>query len=140
MSEIKLQSDIAREFSVRYPKLKGQFFHVSNERNNKVQAFQAKSIGIINGVSDFIYFDKNHLGLKMIGLEVKEPNSYHKVDHIIQQIKWGNVLERCGGLYFIVRSVQEAIEVIEGHYLNALCIEEIEKMLSENGSKKTIKF
>ena len=58
MSEIKLQSDIAREISVRYPNLRGQFFHVSNERKSQNQAFQARSIGIFPGVSDFICIKK----------------------------------------------------------------------------------
>ena len=55
MSEIKLQSDIAREIPVRYPNLRGQFFHVSNERKSQNQAFQARSIGIFPGVSDFLF-------------------------------------------------------------------------------------
>jgi len=58
MREIKLQSDFAVEFHNSFPKKRGRLFHVSNERNNKVQAFNARAIGIVPGVSDFIYVDK----------------------------------------------------------------------------------
>ena len=141
MSEIRLQSDIAQEFSVRFPKLKGQFFHVSNERNNKIQAYQALSIGIVRGVSDFIFFKKSVFnGLYLLGIEVKEPESYHEVAHIQNQLKWGKKLEECGGHYYIVRSVSEVIDLISTGETSALRIADVEKMISENGKKKTLRF
>lgn len=149
MSEIKLQSDIAVEFSRRYPKMKGQLFHISNERNNKIQAFQARAIGIIPGVSDFLFIESNgtsriHMfqepDIRVIGLEVKEPGSYHRVDHIKQQIEWAKVLERCGGRWFIVRSVTDAIQVIDGNYKNGvLSIQDVEEMIN-NCKNKSLKF
>lgn len=145
MSEVRLQSDIAVEYSRRYPKLQGQLFHVSNERNNKIQAFQARAIGIIPGVSDFIYFELFHpkengsSSSLMIGMEVKEVGSRHEVQHLKNQLKWGKTLENCGGRYFIVRSVDEAMDVIEGRYLSAINIEEFERIISECKTK-TLKF
>ena len=145
MSEIKLQSNIAVEFSRRYPKLKGQFFHVSNERNNKIQAFQARAIGIIPGVSDFLYFEKFNLkeddlpSTTLIGFEVKEPGSRHLVSHVFQQVKWARVLTQNGGRWFLVRSVDEVMNIIEGIPSNALSVDEVEEMLI-NCNAKTIKF
>ena len=141
MSEIKLQSDIAREISVRYPDLRGQFFHVSNERKSQNQAFQARSIGIFPGVSDFLFFNWNEekWGIDLIGIEVKEPGSFHKKDHIQQQYEWGSILENCGGRYFVVRSVSDCIQVIEGNYENVLCLQDIKKMIEECKGK-SIKF
>lgn len=145
MSEIRLQSDMARKFSELYPKKKGQLFHISNERSNQTKAFQAASIGIINGVSDFIYFDLFHPkenGSKstlVLGLEVKEPNGgYHDKDHVRSQLKWGKTLEKNGGIYRIVRTVEELISCTEGNY-TGLTIEEVEVMLDSN-KNKTIKF
>ena len=141
MSEIKLQSDIAREISVRYPNLRGQFFHVSNERKSQNQAFQARSIGIFPGVSDFIlfYWSEEEYRIKLLGIEVKEPNSFHKKEHIQQQYEWGCILEDCGGRYFVVRSVLDCIQVIEENYENVLCLSDISEMIKECKGKN-IKF
>lgn len=147
MSEIQLQSKIAVEFSRRFPKMRGQFFHVSNERNNKIQAFQARAIGIIPGVSDFIFIERNHErihlidepDIRIIGIEIKEPNSRHAVDHIRQQIEWAKVLEKCGGRWFIARTVLDAIKIIDADYDDVLNISDVEEML-DNCKTKTIKF
>lgn len=151
MSEIQLQSKIAQEFSVRFPKLKGQFFHVSNERNNKIQAFQARAIGIIPGVSDFLYmapydFEDDeanviHTKTVLVGIEVKEPGKYHEVAHVRQQVKWAKVLESCGGVWFLVTSVDEAMKAISinRNYKGLKRIADVEKMLDECKTK-TIKF
>ena len=141
MSEIKLQSDIAREISVRYPDLRGQFFHVSNERKSQNQAFQARSIGIFPGVSDFLFFNWNEekWGIDLIGIEVKEPGSFHKKDHIQQQYEWGCILEENGGKYFIVTTVKQCVDIINGKYENILQLNDIKKMLDECKTK-SIKF
>lgn len=141
MSEIKLQSEIAVEISRRFPKLKGQFFHVSNERNNKIQAFQARAIGIIPGISDFILMEPLDIekGSFLTGIEVKEPNSRHEVLHVRQQVRWAKTLERCGGVWFLVRSVNEAVKVVTKDYDGLLRIADVEKMLDECKTK-TIKF
>ena len=141
MSEIKLQSDIAREISVRYPNLRGQFFHVSNERKSQNQAFQARSIGIFPGVSDFIlfYWSEEEYRIKLLGIEVKEPNSFHKKEHIQQQYEWGCILEDCGGRYFVVRSVLDCIQLIEENYSGVLCLQDIKQMI-DNCKGKNIKF
>lgn len=145
MSEIQLQSKIAQTISVRFPKLKGQFFHISNERNNKVQAFQARSIGIVPGVSDFLFmellYSDQELGTKLTGIEVKDPGSYHDVDHVKQQVKWGKTLERCGGRWFLVVSVEEAVKAVTGDYEGLKGITEVEQMLANNPIKnKSIRF
>ena len=58
MTETQLQSKIAVAFRDKYPEKRGQLFHVSNERNNKIQAFNAQGIGIVPGVTDYIYADR----------------------------------------------------------------------------------
>lgn len=144
MSEIKLQSDIAREFSVRYPNKRGQFFHVSNERNNKIQAFQAKSIGVFPGVADFLFFDSfDDRGIfrgvvKLIAIEVKEPGSRHEVEQIERQIEWAEILESQGGIWRLCRSVDEAISCTQMDF-KGLTIADVKEML-KSIKTKSIKF
>lgn len=143
MTESQLQSGIVRKFSELYPNKRGQLFHVPNQRSHQVQAFQAKSLGIYAGVADLIYIDILYGNDTLIlGLELKSPETRHKVEHIEQQLDWGRTLEACGGFWRICRTVDEAIAFISGDYENdvALSIRDIEKMIKENGNKKTIKF
>lgn len=143
MTESQLQSGIVRKFSELYPNKRGHLFHVPNQRNNQVQAFQAKSLGIYAGVADLIYIDILYGNDTLIlGLELKSPGTRHKVEHIEQQLDWGKTLEACGGCWRICRTVDEAIAFISGDYENdvALSIRDIEKMIKENGNKKTIQF
>lgn len=142
MSEIKLQSDIAREFSVRYPNKRGQFFHVSNERNNKIQAFQAKSIGVFPGVADFLYFEKSQFtdfnSSFIVAIEVKEPGSRHEVEQIERQIEWAEILESQGGIWRLCRSVDEAISCTQMDF-KGLTIADVKEML-KSIKTKSIKF
>ena len=146
MSEIRLQSDIARRFSeLYYPERRGQLFHVANERNHALQAIQAKGIGIFPGVSDFIYFNGLNLWQGdelvnrvpfMLGIEVKESGKYHSKDHVQQQVDWGRTLERNGGKWVLVTSVDAAIEAIEVNYINCLNLDQVQKMLDDCTKKR----
>ncbi len=143
MSEIRLQSEIARKFSELFPIKRGQLFHVSNERNNVMQAMQARAIGIFPGVADFLYFQSlysnpNAGGTNLIAIEVKEPGTRHKREHIEQQLEWARILESQGGTWRLVRSVKEAICCTELNF-QGLTIQEVEIML-KNVDTKTILF
>ncbi len=134
MTEEKLQSDIAIAFSQRYPNKRGQLFHVSNERNNKVQAFKARAIGIVPGVADFVFFSREF----NVATELKTPESRHLVNHIIQQVNWGKTWEKQGNIWRLCRTVDEAISCYEGNF-KGLTIQQVEEMLSKVETK-TIKF
>lgn len=67
MTEVQLQSKVMVAFLDKYPEKKGQLFHVSNERNHKLQVFNAQAIGIVPGVADYIYAE----GIKIDNLKVK---------------------------------------------------------------------
>lgn len=141
-SEEALQSDIVRTFSELYPERRGQLFHVPNQRNHKLQAFKARSIGIFPGVSDLIYFESNGLAeITAKGIELKLPNSTHKADHVEQQLEWAKILESKGGNWRICTSVKGAIDFIEGNINEEnLTFKDVEFMLKNNKEKKTIKF
>lgn len=134
MSEEKLQSDIAVTFSQRYPNKRGQLFHVSNERNNKLQVYRARAIGIVPGVADFVFFSKEF----NVATELKTPGSRHKRTHLKSQLKWGKIWEAQGGVWRLCRTTDEALSCYEGNF-KGLTLKGLEDML--NGcTTKTIKF
>lgn len=109
MNEKQLSCSIVREITNIQPEKRKQLFHISNERNSKEQAFEARAIGIVPGVSDFLYFELNK---PLIGMEIKVPESFHKVEHIISQIEWGEILEQQGGVWRLITNVADAVELI----------------------------
>lgn len=146
-SEERLQMDIVVKFSQLYPNKRGQLFHVSNERNNKIQAFKARAIGIVNGVSDLIFYEQHRDG-NMISkaIELKAPGTYHKREHIQQQIEWAKQWRNNNGEWMLCRSVEQAIAFIDGELDFepstggwGLSIEEVEIMMCEQ-TTKNIKF
>lgn len=134
MKEDKLQSDIVRKHSELYPKKRGQLFHVSNERNHVKQAYLAKAIGIVPGVADLLYFDQ----YKKVATELKVIGSRYTKISVIQQVQWGEIWEREGGVWRLCRTVKEAISCYEG-MPKGLTISDVKKMLKEQKTK-TIKF
>lgn len=145
MSEIRLQSDITRRFSELFPLKRGQLFHVSNERNNQIQVFQARAIGVFPGVCDFLFIDKTPeikgyltSSTILVGIEVKEPGSYHKREHIEQQIEWAEILEANGGTWRLCRSVEEAISCTQLNF-KGLTIENVKELLKST-KNKNIRF
>lgn len=132
--EEKLQSDIAIRFSQLYPEKSGQLFHVSNERNNQIQAFKARAIGIIPGVADFLFFSKDF----NIATELKLPGSRHEVSRIRKQIEWAEVWIREGNVWRLCSTVEEAISCYEGDF-KGKTVKEVKKMI-KNVKTKTIKF
>jgi hypothetical protein len=132
--EEKLQSDIAIKFSQEYPEKSGQLFHVSNERNNKIQAFKARSIGIVPGVADFLFFSKKF----NVATELKQPGSRHLVTKVMKQVQWAKVWEREGNIWRLCRTVDEAISCYNGK-LKGMTRQEVKELL-RSVKTKTVKF
>ena len=148
-TEQQLQSKTAREFSERFPHLRGQFFHVSNERNSKEQAWIAKAIGIFPGVSDFLFFKKNNApigsmdksinyGTILISVELKLPGKTHTKDKIRVQLEWAKILESQGGHWRLCLNSEDAISCTQMDF-KGYTIEQVENMLDSN-KNKTITF
>lgn len=134
MKEEKLQSLVAIEFSQKHPEKSGQLFHVSNERNNKIQAFKARSIGIIPGVADFIFFSKSFT----IATELKVPGSRHLVSHIKTQLQWAKVWEREGNDWRLCTTKEQALSCYQGKY-QGMTRKQVKKLL-KGVKTKTIKI
>ena len=139
-SEDQLQSSIVRKFSELYPERRGQLFHVPNERNHALQAMQARSKGIFPGVADLIYFELGPFyRIKTLAIELKTPESSHKVDTVEQQVEWGEILEKNGGTWRLCDNLDDAIFCINKFH-KGLTTEDVREKLANNGNKKTIKF
>jgi len=108
MSEQKLQADIVRKFSERYPLSRGLLFAVNNEANSKKQAMHFKALGVRRGVSDLIYFQ----GGVMTCIELKYPGKKHDTNHIKEQLSWGIMITGNGGRYYIVTNILSFFSII----------------------------
>lgn len=139
MSENQLIFEIVRRQSELFPLKRGQFFHIANERNNRLQAIKARSMGIFPGVADFFYFCQEDGQLKMLALELKAPGTWHQKNHIQIQLEWAEIFEREGGTWRLIRSVEEAISCLELNY-KGLTIEDVRYMMELDPKKKSIQF
>jgi len=101
---------------------------------------QARSKGIFPGVADLIYFELGPLyRMKTLALELKTPESSHKVNTVEQQVEWGEIFEKNGGTWRLCDNLDDAIYCINGFY-KGLTTEDVVEKLSNNGDKKTIKI
>lgn len=139
MKEDNLASEFARGFSELFPEKRGQLFHVSNERNNEMQAIKAKAKGIVPGVADFIYFDGLAFGFSnLVAIELKLIGSYHLKDKVQRQLNWAKVFESNGGVWRLCRTKEEAISCTQFNF-KGLTVQEVETMLKSD-KNKSIKF
>lgn len=141
MNETQLQAAIVAKFSQKYPKKRGQLFHVPNERNHALQAMKASSLGIVPGVGDLLFFSKKF----NISTELKAPGYRHKVSQIKAQIKWGRTWVKNGkkNHWRLCKTVDEAISCYEGNY-KGMTLKEVEDYLNAalvvKPNLQTIKF
>jgi len=119
-----LQKDIIRKQSELYPNKRGRLFHIPNERNNKRQAFIARSIGIFPGVADLIYFSKKF----NVATELKVPGNRYKVASVGAQVWWGEVWEKQGNVWRLCTTVEEAISCYQGDF-KGYTLKEMKKIL-----------
>jgi hypothetical protein len=86
-------------FGQTWPQYRKLLFEVNNDTHSAEQANYRKSKGMISGVSDLILCLPN-CG-KMVGIELKAPESVHKVEHLKNQIDWGRNIVENGGFYIM---------------------------------------
>ena len=110
MSEKKLQAEIVISFSQQRPEEKGNLWSTRNTTFSERDGQTQKAMGMIAGVSDLIYYR----GGRFVGIEIKKRGSSHNSKHVYQQVKWGELIEDAGGEWYIVRSLDEFWEVING--------------------------
>ena len=86
--------------------LKGIFFHVGNENTNtRGMNSKLKALGRIPGVPDYVFINKN----KTIFLEFKS----EKGKQTINQMAFEAWCLEIGISYFIIRSIEQAIKILQ---------------------------
>lgn len=85
MSEKKLQSKMVLKFSQEFPNRFGDLIGTFNETINAAQGANMLSLGLVKGLSDLIYINKDK---RFVGIEVKYPNTYHDLIHILEQCRF----------------------------------------------------
>ena len=111
LSESQIQSQCVTWLWNTYPQTRGLFFAVNNNSEHIARAMQRKSIGLVRGVSDTIFLWRHRAYL----IEFKTPQGSLSES----QKSWKAKMFQHGFNYFVVRSLDEFILVIE-------------KILSEN--------
>lgn len=106
------QHNLVKWFSQEYPKYYGHLFAVNNDTFGIKDAAFKKAIGLIPGVSDLIFMVPKK-GV-MCGIEIKAPDSYHTIEHIENQLKWGMNLITNKGFYIMTSNIDACKIFISG--------------------------
>lgn len=81
-------------------------FHVANELKAHVSYhLKQKRLGKLNGVADWLVFPLNG---RKFAIELKDDKGEQDSDQIKFQKRW----ERAGGLYFVVRTVEDFQKIV----------------------------
>lgn len=107
--EKKLQHELIMWFSQKYPHLRGCLFEVNNTVTNIRHASNRRSMGMISGVSDLVFFNNNI----MLGIEMKAPGSVHSIEKILNQLNWGLILINQGGSYIMSSKIDDIKKAVE---------------------------
>ena len=133
INEKQLQAAMVREFSQRWPEKDGQLWSVRNTTLSVRDGSTQKALGMKAGVADLNFFEAGVL----VGIEVKFPGKKHDRAHIVQQVSWGETIEKNGGEYFIVTSIEDFISIIEGGAINSgvYTLEKLKEKLEKGRSQ-----
>lgn len=104
-SEDRIQQECYRWFNNSFPKFRGLLFHVPNggARNGR-EAVKLKTMGVYPGVSDFIFLHNVRANLIELKTEIGSQSPAQK--------KWEITITGQGFDYYIVRNLEEFIELI----------------------------
>jgi len=81
-------------------------FHVANERDAPVQYHvKLKRKGVLKGVADWLMFPTDG---RKFAIELKDDEGEQELEQIKFQKRW----ERTGGLYFVVRTLEEFKSIV----------------------------
>ena len=105
--ELVLQQHVYKFFHNTYPELRGTLWRVENERRRtKYEQMIAKSTGLVAGVADL-----NMLyGGQFYAIELKVEGGRQSQS----QKQWQRVITEQGGIYKVIRSLDEFKEFVEG--------------------------
>ena len=133
MNEKQLQAKIVMDFSQKMPEWRGCLWSTRNTTFSVKDGQTQKAMGMIAGVSDLILF----LEGRFVGIEIKTKGSSHSSKHVSQQLRWGETITHGGGEWYIVTSLEEFWNVINGGESN-WTTKTVRALLDFSGTK--IKF
>lgn len=119
ISEARLQSECYWWFAENYPTERPYLWANLNNPRSMVTGSQLKGMGMLAGIADMTYLA---FGNYPYFLELKLPNGRQSK----QQIEFAQNIERRGGIYAVVRSIEEFKFWVHvgmthaGHYSKAL--------------------
>ena len=91
--EHKLQAEMVKDFQETYPGRIGALVATFQETRNPIVGGIMKSMGLVRGVSDLLYFPGDGC---VIAIEVKHLDMYHDVEHLTEQCRWLIKFPTCG--------------------------------------------
>lgn len=104
-----IQCAIADFLKIALPASALSFAVPNGGDRNKIVAAKLKREGVVSGVADLIVIDRRGDGSRVIGLEVKAPKGTVSP---LQKI-WAKHLEQSGGVYYVVRSIEDVAAALE---------------------------
>ena len=99
MSEDQLQAALFQYHWNNYPAQRGLLFHVNNKARNAIEGNKFKAMGVIAGVSDFIYLKP---GGRPMFIELKTDTGSQSP----AQKEWQAKIESAGYEYIICRDLE----------------------------------
>jgi hypothetical protein len=105
-SEISIQRDIFLFHWNNYPNERGLLCYNLNNSANKIQGNQNKSLGLIKGRSDMVYYKNGEATM----LEIKTDNGKQSK----AQKDWETTIKNAGFDYIILRSLQDFKDFLNG--------------------------
>lgn len=103
-SEAAFQQGCRIWFHNSFPLLRGLLFHVRNNSNNAREGEYWKELGVIPGVSDFIFL----YGGFCYCIELKTKTGYQSPE----QIAWQALIEEQGIKYYVIDTIEDFKELI----------------------------
>ena len=110
-SEAALQKGCVRWFDLQYSKLSPLMYHVPNGGTRNIrEAAQFKLMGVRPGVADLILLYPGKLG-HVLCIEFKTDTGRQSSD----QYNWQVAAQDAGNGYFLCRSIEDFIRVVQEH-------------------------
>jgi len=104
-NEVATQSKAYLEVYNNHPELRGRIFAINNNSENSIKGALNKAMGVYSGVSDMCFILS---GGRVAWIEWKtEFGTQSK-----QQTDWQSLIESCEHQYFIVRSKEQFLSLI----------------------------
>ncbi len=105
MTEEQMQAKCFQWHWNTYPMQRQMLYHNNNNSHNSISGNKMKAIGVVKGISDFTYICNG----AVVFIEMKTDAGKQKPE----QVDFMNKVQARGHLYFIIRSYEAFVELIQ---------------------------